>query len=108
MDALEDLFPHKKLLFLTGVLADKDWQGMMRRAMPLAKAFVTVTPDSPRALEGEELAGWLREQGFEAASCATAEEGVDRVLSMAGPDDVICSWGSLYAVGLIRHHLGLC
>lgn len=108
MDALEELFPHKKLLFLTGVLADKDWQGMMRRAMLLAKAFVTITPDSPRALEGEELAVWLREQGFEAASCATAEEGVDRVLSMAGPDDVICSWGSLYAVGLIRHHLGLC
>ena len=54
------------------------------------------------------LAVWLREQGFEATSCATAEEGVDRVLSMAGPDDVICSWGSLYAVGLIRHHLGLC
>ena len=108
MEALEELFPHEKLIFLTGVLADKDWQGMMRRAMPLAKAFVTITPDSPRALAGEELAAWLRKQGFEAVSCGSVEEGVDKVLSIAAPDDVICSWGSLYAVGLIRHHLGLC
>ena len=81
---------------------------MMERAMPLAKAFVTVTPDSPRALDGQELASWLRCRGCEAAFCGTVEEGVDRVLAMAGPEDVICSWGSLYAVGLIRHHLGLC
>ena len=108
MEALEELFPHERLIFLTGVLADKDWQGMMRRAMPLAKAFVTITPDSPRALAGEELAAWLRKQGFEAVSCGSVEEGVDKVLSIAAPDDVICSWGSLYAVGLIRHHLGLC
>ena len=25
-----------------------------------------------------------------------------------GPEDVICAWGSLYSVGEIRHHLGLC
>lgn len=108
MGALEELFPGRKLLFLTGVLADKDWQAMMRRAMPLAKGFVAVTPDSPRALEGEKLAAWLREQGFAAQSCGDAAAGVDQVLAMAGPDDVICSWGSLYAVGEIRHHLGLC
>ena len=24
------------------------------------------------------------------------------------PEDVICAWGSLYSVGEIRHHLGLC
>lgn len=108
MTALEGLYPGKRLIFLTGVLGDKDWQAMMERALPLAKAFVTITPDSPRALDGQELANWLRRQGCEAAFCGTAEEGVDRVLAMAGPEDVICSWGSLYAVGLIRHHLGLC
>lgn len=108
MQALEELFPGKKLLFLVGVLGDKDWQAMMKRAMPLAKEFVTVTPDSPRALDGEELAAWLREQGFAAQCCADVGTGVDRVLSLAGPEDVICSWGSLYAVGEIRHHLGLC
>ena len=32
----------------------------------------------------------------------------DTALALAGPEDVICAWGSLYSVGEIRHHLGLC
>ena len=32
----------------------------------------------------------------------------DTVEALAGPEDVICAWGSLYSVGEIRHHLGLC
>ena len=36
------------------------------------------------------------------------DQGVDTALALAGPEDVICAWGSLYSVGEIRHHLGLC
>ena len=67
---------------------------MFRRVLPLAKAFVAVTPDSPRALPAAEL--------------AALDQGVDTALALAGPEDVICAWGSLYSVGEIRHHLGLC
>ena len=92
-----------------GVLADKDWKAMFRRVLPMAKAFVAVTPDSPRALPAEELADWLRAS----SSCPVLvqdnlDAGVDAALSMAGPEDVVCAWGSLYSVGEIRHHLGLC
>ena len=38
----------------------------------------------------------------------TLDQGVDTALALAGPEDVICAWGSLYSVGEIRHHLGLC
>ena len=38
MDSLAALYGDKKLIFLTGVLRDKDWQQMLRRALPLAKA----------------------------------------------------------------------
>ena len=58
--ALRKLYPNQKLIFLAGVLADKDWKAMFRRVLPMAKAFVAVTPDSPRALPAEELAEWLR------------------------------------------------
>ena len=44
MTSLKGLFGEKKLIFLVGVLADKDWQRMLSSALPLAKAFVTVTP----------------------------------------------------------------
>lgn len=107
--ALRKLYPNKKLIFLAGVLADKDWKAMFRRVLPMAKAFVAVTPDSPRALPAEGLAEWLRAS----SSCPVLvqdnlDAGVDAALSMAGPEDVVCAWGSLYSVGEIRHHLGLC
>ena len=107
--ALRKLYPNQKLIFLAGVLADKDWKAMFRRVLPMAKAFVAVTPDSPRALPAEELADWLRAS----SSCPVLvqdnlDAGVDAALSMAGPEDVVCAWGSLYSVGEIRHHLGLC
>ena len=98
--ALRKLYPNQKLIFLAGVLADKDWKAMFRRVLPMAKAFVAVTPDSPRALPAEELAEWLRAS----SSCPVlVQDSLD-----AGPEDVVCAWGSLYSVGEIRHHLGLC
>lgn len=107
--ALSALYPGKKLIFLSGVLADKDWHAMFRRVQPLAKAFVAVTPDSPRALPAAELAHWLKENfGLPVSVQESLDAGVDAALAMAGPSDVICAWGSLYSVGEIRHHLGLC
>ena len=105
MDSLAALYSGKKLIFLTGVLRDKDWQQMLRRALPLAKAFVVITPPSARALDENELAGWLRAQGIEAIPAAGTDEGVRRALAMAGKDDAICSWGSLYFTGEVRKAL---
>ena len=107
--ALEPLYPGKKLIFLAGVLADKDWQAMFRRVLPLAKAFVVVTPDSPRALPAPELGAWLEENAQVPVLVRDSlDAGVDAALEQAGADDVVCAWGSLYSVGEIRHHLGLC
>ena len=105
MDSLAALYSGKKLIFLTGVLRDKDWQQMLRRALPLAKAFVVITPPSARALDENELAGWLRAQGIEAIPAAGTDDGVRRALAIAGKDDAICSWGSLYFTGEVRRVL---
>ena len=35
-------------------------------------------------------------------------EALDAVLALAGPEDAVCAWGSLYSVGELRHCLGLC
>lgn len=105
---LEELYPGKKVLFLTGVLRDKDYPAMVSELLPLAKLFVTITPDSPRALSAQDLAQYLRQAGADAVPSETLEQGVERVLSLAGPEDVVCICGSLYVVGEIRHILGLC
>lgn len=106
--ALVGLYPEKKLIFLTGVLADKDYPTMVGEMLPLAKQFFTITPDSDRAMPASELAEYLRSRGAEARSCGTPQEGVDQALAAAGPEDVVCACGSLYMIGEVRHLLGLC
>ena len=107
-ESLGKLYPGKKVWFLTGVLADKDYPAMFRNILPIAKGFVTVTPDSPRALSDQDLADYLRAQGCEAVPCDNNQQGVDTVLKLAGPEDVVCITGSLYMIGEVRHQLGLC
>ncbi|MGE4276281.1 MAG: folylpolyglutamate synthase/dihydrofolate synthase family protein [Lawsonibacter sp.] len=106
--SLQELYPGKKILFLTGVLGDKDYPAMLEHIIPLAKAFVTITPDSPRALPAQDLAQYLTRAGVEATACDNTMQGVERVLAMAGPEDVVCICGSLYMIGEVRHILGLC
>ncbi len=106
--ALKELYPGKKLIFVTGMLADKDYRGMLGDLLPLAKRVIAVTPDSPRALPGEELARLVREAGVEATVCPSISDGTDTALAEAGAEDGICVCGSLYLVGEVRRHLGLC
>ena len=106
--ALGELYPEKKLIFLTGVLADKDWSTMMGELLPLAKEFYTITPDSPRAMPAAELAAYLEGQGAKATPCGSVREGLELALVFLSPEDVVCVTGSLYMIGEARHLLGLC
>ena len=106
--ALEELYPNRKILFMTGVLSDKDYPSMLGELLPLSKGFVTITPDSDRALSAGELARYLRQAGAEAQPCGSVSEGIRTVLDLAQPDDVVCVCGSLYMIGEARHALGLC
>ena len=106
--ALEQLYPGKKLIFLTGVLEDKDYPTMLGEILPLAREFVTITPDSPRALSAGSLADYLVRAGVPATPCGSTAQGVEQALALAGPEDAVCACGSLYMIGEVRHLLGLC
>ena len=75
--------PGGKIVFLMGMLADKDYRAVIDIISPFAAAFVCLTPDSPRALPAQKLSEELRGRGFSAVACATAEEGIETALAMA-------------------------
>ena len=106
--SLKGMYPEKSLIFLTGVLADKDYSTMMGELLPLAREFFTLTPDSPRALPAGTLAEHLKAREAKATPCGSVGEGLDRALSAAGPEDAVCVCGSLYMIGEARRQLGLC
>ena len=102
---IQDYLQDRKVIALTGVLADKDYGEMYRPVMPLVSEFVCVTPPNPRKLEAAELAEHLRCAGAEATSCDSIEDGVKTAIKLAGKEGVVLCFGSLYSIGSIRDSL---
>ncbi len=96
VESLENEFPGERIVFLTGVMADKDIEHMYPQLAPLAKCFITVTPNSPRSLPAAEYAKILTDHGLEAHAADSIDQGVSMAFHAAGREGVICALGSLY------------
>ena len=99
---IREYLADRPLTVLTGVLADKDYACMYGSVAPYAREFVTVTPPNPRALDGAQLAEYLRRFGKTVTACATIADGVATAVSHAGKDGVVLCYGSLYMIGDIK------
>lgn len=93
----------RRLVVLTGVLADKDFESMYADMATLTSEFVTVTPPNPRALSAEKLAEYLTRFGKPATSCKTIKEGVHLAKAKAGEKGAVLAYGSLYMVADIEN-----
>ncbi len=100
-ESLETYLPGQKLTFILGVMAGKDRQAMLAPVLPYAEKFLTVSPESPRALDADELAEELRQMGFAAESSGTLQAALAQVAGVPA-----CIFGSLYLVGEIRALFG--
>lgn len=102
---IRDYLAGKKVVALTGVLADKDYADMYKPVMPLVDRFVCITPPNPRKLEAEQLARYLRQAGAQAQASESILDGVKKAMDLAGEDGVVLCFGSLYSIGDIRDAL---
>ena len=102
---IRDYLKDKKVIALTGVLADKDYADMYKPVMSYVQEFVCVTPPNPRKLEAAELASHLMSVGAKATACDSIEEGVRKARKLAGDSGVVLCFGSLYTIGSIKEAL---
>ena len=100
-DSLRSLFPGQKFVFLVSIMADKDADEMLRLLLPLAKAFVTVTAPSPRAIPAADLAARIEALGGRAEPAASIPAAVEHAAALAagGPAAAL---GTLYFSGEVR------
>lgn len=100
-ESLKVLFPEKKIIFVVGVLGDKEYNVMIDTILPLAEAFHVVTPNSIRALEGETLKNILEERGHRATAYKTVRDAVMAAKTEAAQmeNGMVCAFGSLYYIG---------
>lgn len=99
---LDSTFTDRKIVYIMGVLADKDFQNMIETMFRPGDLVYTVTPDNPRALPGEELAEQLRQKQITAFFCENGKDAVDCALREAKQTDVILAFGSLSYLKEIR------
>lgn len=103
VQALQDYYPGKKVVFLTGMMKDKDSAAMLAKMAEVAKAFVCLHADSERAFGAQELAREIEDTlGLAAYPAASAQEGCALAQRLAGEQGVVCALGSLYLAGEIR------
>ncbi|MBQ9021745.1 MAG: bifunctional folylpolyglutamate synthase/dihydrofolate synthase [Eggerthellaceae bacterium] len=106
-ETLADVLPTTKPVFIVGILADKDYCGMLEAVADLGESFVCVTPPNPRALSAKELCHALCALRPE-VSVHVAEDfdsAVDQAFELAGADGVVCAFGSLYSIHDLKQAL---
>lgn len=104
--SIRRLFPDRKIVFVTGVMADKDVETMMSLLTPMAKRFYTVRPENPRAMAPELLAERISALGVPAEPKPSVGEALDAAMEAAGRDGVVIAVGSLYLSGAVRAYIG--
>lgn len=102
-ECIKDYLPGKKIHFVMGVLADKDYGAMLDALAPFAKRFTAVTPESYRALSGEKLKEIIEtEYHIPAKAAPTIKDGVLSAAMHQDPRETVIIFGSLYQVAEVR------
>ena len=104
-DAVRKFCPDKKILFVTGILADKDVDGVLGHFASVSKNFIATEPDNPRKLAAEDLAAELVKHGVHAEAEPDYIKACEKALEKGTEYDVIVFAGSLYLIGAIRGEL---
>ncbi|GAE87104.1 bifunctional folylpolyglutamate synthase/dihydrofolate synthase [Acetivibrio straminisolvens] len=102
---LKTYFPCKKIVFIMGVLKDKDYKSIIEVCAPLAEDIITVTPNNDRGLPAKELAQSLEGYCKNVLISDTIVNAVEKSLKITPKDGLICAFGSLYYIGEVRSML---
>ena len=99
-DTLREDLPGQKLIFVTGMMADKEYEKAIDLISGLAAHIVTCTPDNPRALPAEELAACARRHGMTASAVTDPIDACREGMRLAeGQGLPLIVNGSLYLAG---------
>ena len=103
IESVKTYFKDEKILLLTGVMADKDYDRMVARMGEVASRAFCVRPANDRALDPAKYAESFRAIGIPAEGYATVAEGVRTAAETAREErKALLCLGSLYMYGEVR------
>lgn len=95
-------FEGQRVLIVTGMLADKQVDDILKHFTAITDKMIITEPDNPRKLSVDQLGEILNKMGIEPVKAKDAREGVKLAESMQGKFDLILFAGSLYLIGDVR------
>lgn len=98
--SIEFYFTNKRIIFIMGILKDKEYEKIIELTAHYADQILTVAPPgNPRALGSYELAQAVAKVHPQVTAVDSLEEAVEISHLLAGRDDVILAFGSLSYLG---------
>ena len=104
-DTMKENFRDKKILLVTGMLADKQTDKILKAFIDITHDIIATEPDSPRKLKTDELAAQISRMGIEPIISDDVEDSVRLAISIWKNYDVVLFAGSLYLIGHVRRML---
>lgn len=105
-ESIRFYFTNKRIIYIMGILKDKEYEKVIAETYAYADQIITVTPpQNPRALPALELAQVLKDYHPGVTVAGSVEEAVEMAYLLAGKEDVIISFGSLSYLGRLTEIL---
>lgn len=99
--SLKFYFTNKRIIYIMGILKDKDYREIIRPTGEYAEHIITVTTPGPRGRSGYELGQILRQYHPRVTAADSLEEAAELAGLLAGQDGVIAAFGSLSYLGAL-------
>ena len=101
-NSIEHYFTNRKIIYIMGVLSDKEYDKIIDLTASLASHIITVTtPNNSRALPAYELAQAVKRVNKNVTCADSLQEAVEMSFLLAEKQDLIIAFGSLSYLGEI-------
>ena len=109
VESVRTYFGDKRVLILSGLMADKEYKTMANLISEIAAEVFCVTPANPRSLPADDYAEEYRKRGIAATPYASVKDAVAAAVTRARQTNTpLISLGSLYLYGEFCDALEAC
>ncbi|HYF83282.1 MAG TPA: folylpolyglutamate synthase/dihydrofolate synthase family protein [Clostridia bacterium] len=103
--ALSKYFSSRKIIFVIGMLKDKDYGYAIRKLMPMAYYTIATEPVSERALSASAMAEAVKPYCNSVSPEPNIIKAIEKAKELYDKDSMICVCGSLYLAGSAYEYL---
>ncbi len=101
-ETVKNCFTNRRIVYIIGVFADKEYAKLVKPLLKYASRIFTITPDSPRALDGRVLADYLQSEQADASFVPDIGAAAGLAVREAGAEGAVLAFGSFSFLGELR------